>query len=1024
MGDDRSIIINGPYEEPRQHWPLGQGGSLKITQGRRKSQYIPSDESHGCEEISLVNQIRPLVKKWREEAMRGGGGVSRTTMDLLKYWRGKERSLPLFFAQLEAAETVIFLAEARADYLQGIDIPRDELSELARREGYKDFTRWCCKLATGGGKTTVMGMLAAWSILNKIAARGDSRYSDAVLVVCPNVTIRERLGELDPQRGNSSIYRSRDLVPPSMMPALSQGKVLAINWHLFETQSMGTERVVKIGKRTTVHETIHIGGKNQNARGKKYMTLENFIEKEKVGMFKVISKKSDKNGVLTSVVISGEKYMETDNAMIRRVLGREFGGKRNMLVMNDEAHHAYRIRHEDGNERGEQVGDEEFADEYYREATVWVEGLDKIHKLRGILRCLDFSATPYFLGRAGENSGKIFPWTVSDFGLSDAIESGLVKAPQFPVRMKNGGNSYHYLWDWILQKLTPRERGGKKSDVKPHAVLKYAHTALTLMVEDWERTRKEWEKKKDEARPPVLIIVCKNVKLAKVIYEWITGHGNVGGVKPSDIKSLHNHSCTFNGSYRPQNTIRVDSKVSNEIESGNVKGDEKKWMRFVLGTIGKRNWPEDDQNRPIYPPEFEALADKLCRPKTPPGRDVRCIVSVSMLTEGWDCSTVTHIVGLRPFMSQLLCEQVVGRGLRRASYEINEKTCMFGEEFSTVFGVPFEVPIKGEGTQNLPVKIRRNHVYTVKERHKHAMSFPLVEGYRSDIHMSLRVNWPDIPLMTISDADIPNKADVKPGIMGVKYLRASSGPGKTIELNLEEFRRRTRLQEGQFDLASDLVSHITSNDEYCIPAPYIFRQILLIVRRYFAEKVKVNPPCQIVDAFLSPRYQKIQADLINAFRPGKSGSPIVPVYEDGEVGGTDNVECFTSREIFPVSKSHINAVVMDSKMEGRAAYLLDQHPKVKSFVKNDLLERVLAIPYMADDGEHEYRPDFIVRLLNGLNLILETKGYDDTNMEQKSAGASRWVDAVNADNRHGQWRYKLVRNAEQIPQIIDKLNAE
>lgn len=1015
MSNDDHIIINNPYKEPRQHWLLDRSGPSKIAEGRRESRYGLGGENSGFEEITLVNQIRPLVKKWREEAMRGGGGVTRTTMELLNYWHRKGRRHPLFFAQLEAAETVIFLAEARPDYRQGIRIPLDELGESARRAGHKEFVRWCCKLATGGGKTTVMGMLAAWSILNKIDAHRDSRYSDAVLVICPNVTIRERLGELDPHRGGSSIYRSRDLVPPDKMPLLSQGKVLAINWHVFDLQSASAERVVKTGKRMAVTRTIRIGDKDQSARGKKYMTMESFLEKERIGLFKVLSKKTDKTGALVSAVIEDEKYVETDNAMVKRVLGREFGDKRNILVMNDEAHHAYRIREDiDG---GDVLDDDEFFREYCREATVWVEGLDRIHKSRGICRCFDFSATPYFLGGAGkENLGKIFPWTVSDFGLSDAIESGLVKVPQFSVRMNGDRSSYYDLWNWILPKLTSRERGGKRSDVKPEAVLKHAHAPLTLMLQDWERTRKKWEKD-GEIRPPVLIIVCKNIKLAKVVYEWITGEMDGDEPTPSEITSLHNTND------RPDNTIRVDSKVSDEIESGNAKKDDVKWMRFVLDTVGKAAWPKDDQGRSIYPPEFEKLADKMNRSKKyPPGRNVRCVVSVSMLTEGWDCSTVTHIVGLRPFMSQLLCEQVVGRGLRRANYIIDDASGMFGEEISTVYGVPFDVPSKGIVKQKIVPVREQSRIHAMKERGEYALSFPRVDGYRNEIRRRLDANFSAIPEVTIDGSEIPNKDFVSPDIMDAAFPRTPHGPGKQRELNLDEFRRSMRLQKGQFLLAANLSRHLDNDKECCIPPAQRFWQIFLIVRRYFKEKVKVNHHCHIADAFLSPRYPRIRVDLINSIRPGEGECPEVPRYDSRESGDTGEIDFITRREIFPVEKSHVNAVAMDSKMEGRAADLLNRHPRVKSFVKNEGLE--FYIPYMADDGAHDYRPDFIVRLLNGMNLILETKGYDDSNVDQKSAGAIRWVDAVNADRRHGRWHYKLVRNTEQIPKIIDKLNGE
>ncbi|NJK42709.1 MAG: DEAD/DEAH box helicase family protein, partial [Aquincola sp.] len=170
------------------------------------------------------------------------------TLELMAWWQREGRPVPLFYAQREAALTAIFLAEARADFLQGINVPLDEPSDELKAQGFKAFRRHACKMATGTGKTTVMAMLAAWSILNKVANRGDRRFSDAVLVVCPNVTIRSRLAELDPGLGEASLYRTRDLVPERLMPDLKQGRVLVLNWHVFEKQStQGGNRVVRAG---------------------------------------------------------------------------------------------------------------------------------------------------------------------------------------------------------------------------------------------------------------------------------------------------------------------------------------------------------------------------------------------------------------------------------------------------------------------------------------------------------------------------------------------------------------------------------------------------------------------------------------------------------------------------------------------------------------------------------------------------------------------------------------------------------
>jgi type III restriction enzyme len=324
----------------------------------------------------------------------------------------------------EAAETVIFLTEARADFRQGLEIPRDEPSDEAKAHGFSGFVRCACKIATGAGKTTVMGLLAAWSILNKVNNRGDKRFSDVVLIVCPNVTIRERLRELDPDQGEASLYRTRDLVPGHLLPQLTQGKVIITNWHVLEPQSPRTAgdggKVVKAGVQVLTTETIRIGDKNDTKRGTRWLTRETLFQQLANGLIEVVEGNPEKDGALK---VRSIRYVESDTSLVNRVL-HEAHGKQNILVFNDEAHHAYRVkveRPEDWEEMDESDREEWLSDK--TEATVWVDGLDRIHKLRGINFCVDLSATPYFLNRVGQDANRPFPWVVSDFGLIDAIES-------------------------------------------------------------------------------------------------------------------------------------------------------------------------------------------------------------------------------------------------------------------------------------------------------------------------------------------------------------------------------------------------------------------------------------------------------------------------------------------------------------------------------------------------------------------------------------------------------------------------
>ncbi|MEZ4478276.1 MAG: DEAD/DEAH box helicase family protein [Nitrospira sp.] len=1023
-------ILNSPFEEPKEHWHIVEGEEPETHPGRRPAMYyyrdpkVKPEKEYGtiagtAIELKLVNRIRAQVKKWRSE---GYPGVTRTTLELLQWWQREGRAQRLFFAQLDAVETVIFLNEARSDFRQGVEIPQEELSEGKRAQGYLGFRRYACKMATGSGKTTVMGMLAAWSILNKLNDRSDARFSDVVLVVCPNVTIKNRLRELNPELAEASLYRTRDLVPSHLIPLLTQGRVLITNWHVFEPQTIQTggvgARVTKAGIEVRTKETITIGSKTTTARGTRYLTLEDFERQVAAGLLTMLSEEREKDGSLKKVTVESRRYVESDTAFVNRILGREVGGKQNILVMNDEAHHAYRIVREERDEDEEDLfGEDEEAEDFFKEATVWVEGLDRIQKLRGINFCLDLSATPYFLGRVGQDTNRPFPWVVSDFSLIDAIESGLVKIPQLAVRDTTGKEipGYFNIWHWILPQLTPAERGGKKASPKPEAILKYAHHPIAMLGALWEKEREDWVANREDPRPPVFILVCKNTQIAKVLYEWLAEDKAPTGIPPVKIEGFKNNGRQF--------TIRVDSKVVRESDSGESKSDEVRWMRFTLDTVGKQAWPVDRVGRPIYPEGFKDLAEKLDRPDSPPGRDVRCIVSVGMLTEGWDCNTVTHIIGLRPFMSQLLCEQVVGRGLRRASYEVGTDDKLT-EEVAKVFGVPFEViPFKSSPQGQPKPRVKRFHVHALPGKAHYEIKFPRVEGYTQAIRNRVTVSWASVPSLVLEPGRIPPEVEVKGLHVNTKGKLSLSGPGRIDEVNLDEFRSRRRLQELVFDLAQTLTRSYVSQKDCRVSAHVLFPQLAAIIHQYLDKKVEVHPPANIKDLFLAPYYGWVVERLIEAIRPDTSQgeSPEIPRYETNRgPGSTADVDFWTSRDVREVRRSHLNYVVADTaQWEQSAAYYLDKHPNVDAFVKNSGLG--FAIPYLDNGQMHDYVPDFIVRLKDAQNhhLILEIKGFDPRE-NVKRAAAERWVSAVNADGAHGTWGYAIAKKIADIRPLLEE----
>jgi len=400
-------ILNSPFEEPFRYWDYREGQPV-LVEGRRPAGYYLKTRTRGpqtalLEEefvpLELVNEIRKRVKAWRENGYPGVTPISRR---LLKHWNDPERERKLFFCQREAAETLIWLTEAPPAERQGIVIPKDEPNDPeSLAKGYRALTRYAIKMATGSGKTVVMAMVIAWQVLNKLANPQDRRFSDAVLVVCPNLTIRERLQVLLPWH-SKNYYMRFDLVPPGMLERLQQGKFQITNWHLFQPKDDSRSR---------------------------------------------------------SVVKRGP---ESDTAFCRRVL-KGLGSKKNILVINDEAHHAYRPAQPLSPEELKRLRKEEREqlEEEFREATVWIRGLDKINAVRGVNFCADFSATPFYIKGTGHDEGEPFPWIVSDFGLVDAIECGIVKVPRVPVDDNTGAliPKYFRLWEWINRQLPASERG-------------------------------------------------------------------------------------------------------------------------------------------------------------------------------------------------------------------------------------------------------------------------------------------------------------------------------------------------------------------------------------------------------------------------------------------------------------------------------------------------------------------------------------------------------------------------------------
>ena len=881
--------------------------------------------------LPLVNRIRERIKKWRESNYQG---VTRTTSILLDYWnfenREEQNRKRLFFCQVEAAETIIWLTEASDAEKQGIEILRDTpVDAESASKNYDSLVRYCCKMATGSGKTIVMAMLIAWSVLNKIQNKQDKRFSDAVFVVAPNLTVKERLKVLLPS-DPKNYYEQFDLVPRLLFSILSQAKIDIVNWQALSEDLDPKRGVIKRGK-------------------------------------------------------------ESETAFAKRVL-KNLGDKKNILVINDEAHHAYRpALRELGSKQESLVSDEaaevsaserKEREEEAEEATVWVNALDKINLARKINFCLDMSATPFYIKGSGHAEGEPLPWLVSDFGLVDAIESGIVKIPRIPVDDNSGQPvpKYFRLWKEIMSKLPGAEREAPHRKAKPESVMREAEGALATLASQWEKTFKEFREKKYPV-PPAMIVVCANTDLAKLMFDEISK----GKVMP-ELENSEKH---------PNNTLHIDSRQLEEAEkqvepSKEMTAAEK--LREMVATVGK----------------LGELGEKI-----------RCVVSVAMLNEGWDAQNVTQILGLRAFGSQLLCEQVVGRGLRRTNYDD-----LSVPEYVDVYGIPFEViPVqKGSLKATLPVNVPTLVRALPDRKEKYEIRFPRVEGYVFDVKYKIRADIAKIPKMYIDPTKEPTEVASKDAVV-VKIGRPDRlGPGQVVLQNRNPFHTVHRLQSSVFEIAAEVTEKLGATSSRNI----LFPQVLEIVWQYIENRVTVKKDAVIEEVALRRYKDAIVSRLCDAIRPDTEAgeAPILPRIERYRAQGSSNEVMFrTVKDAHATEKSQVNYVVADSGWEHQYAYDFEKNANVLAYVKNDHLD--FTIPYEYEGVDRSYYPDFIIRLktVEGyvINVILEVKGFESEKDRAKRPAAERWVEAVNYNGNYGVWRYVICKGRTGADSALEKL---
>ena len=986
-------ILNSPYAYPSRHWELDDQGqpTQKIIETRRPAEFITPipkpkkrkssekqasivfDEGKGLSTqeqeynvTAIINAVRAQVDAWRQLPNPSDWQVTPETARLLQHWRHHKFNYTRpFFCQVEAVETAIWLTEAASNTKAG----KRFLEHLANAnsDANPGLTRLALKLATGAGKTTVMAMLIAWQTINAVRRPNSKKFTRGFLVVTPGLTIKDRLRVLQPNDPDS-YYASRELVPNDLLDEVRDAKIVITNYHAFKLR----ERL-----------ELSKGGRSLlQGRGEELQTLE------------------------------------TDGQMLQRVLP-DLMGMKNILVLNDEAHHCYREKPGAKADGEDLKGDEKKEAEKNNEAArLWISGLETVTRKLGVAQIIDLSATPFFLRGSGYAEGTLFPWTMSDFSLMDAIECGIVKLPRVPITDNIPGNDmpmFRNLWEHISAKM-PKKGRGKAENLDPLDLPTQLQTALEALYGHYEKTYTLWAKRKVPV-PPCFIIVCNNTSTSKLVYDYISGfqRKNEDGSSRlmfGRLPLFQNHDEHGNPLPRPR-TLLIDSE---QLESGEGLDDNFRSMaadeiahfrREIVERTGDQRQAEGLTDQDLLREVMNTVGkrDRL-------GADIRCVVSVSMLTEGWDANTVTHVLGVRAFGTQLLCEQVIGRALRRQSYELNNDN-QFNVEYADVLGIPFDFNAKPVIAPPQPPR-ETIHVKAVRpDRDALEITFPRVEGYHVELpeeRLTARFNEDSILELT-------------PDLVGATETRNSGIIGESVDLNL--------IHTGDVrpsQVVYELTSHFLMTrwrDANGDPQLHLFGQLKRVVKQWLDEKYLVckggTYPAQLKYKMLAEMAcQKIMAGITREFMGKKPIKAVLDAYNP--TVSTRHVKFNTSKPSrweTDARRCHINWVILDSDWEAEFCRVAEAHPKVRAYVKNHNLG--LEVPYRYGSETRRYLPDFIVLVDDGrgdqdlLHLIVEIKGYRREDAKEKKATMDTyWVPGVNNLGSYGRWAFAEFTEVYQI----------
>jgi len=976
-------ILNSPYEIPARHWELDAQGqpTQQILEQRRRAEYITPipkpkkrkastkqdemvfDEGKGLstkkqqyDPTPIINELRHYVDQWRALPNPNQWQVTPETVRLLQHWRHHAfGGIRPFFCQVEAVETAIWLTEVAHQSANGKRI-LDHL-DSANKAYNPELMRLALKLATGAGKTTVMAMLIAWQTINAVRRPTSGRFTRGFLVVTPGLTIKDRLRVLQPNDPDS-YYKDRELVPNDMLDDVHRAKIVITNFHVFKLR----ERI-----------ELSAGGRALlQGRGQELATLE------------------------------------TEGQMLQRAMP-DLMGMKNILVLNDEAHHCYRAKPKDNDDEDLKGDERKEAEKNNEAARLWISGLETVKRKLGIVRVMDLSATPFFLRGSGEGEGTLFPWTMSDFSLMDAIECGIVKLPRVPVAENIPGDEmpmYRNLWENVRTKM-PKKGRGHNDELDPLKLPTQLQTALQALYGHYEKTFKLWQESGIRV-PPCFIIVCQNTAISKLVYDYISGFNRTNEDGTTTLENgrlalFRNFDETTGNALAKPNTLLIDSE---QLEAGDaldtgfraMAADEiNRFRREIIERTGDARAADNLTDQELLREVMNTVgkAGQL-------GGAIRCVVSVSMLTEGWDANTVTHVLGIRAFGTQLLCEQVIGRALRRQSYDLNDEG-LFNVEYADVFGIPFDFTAKPVVAPPQPPRETVQVKAVRPDRDALEICFPRVEGYR--------VELPEERLQAKFNED--SILELSPELVGPSITRNSGIIGEGVDLSLKHLADMR---------PSTVLFHVTQRLLYTKwrdpgeePKLYLFGQLKRITKQWLDTclvcKGDTYPALLMYQELADMACSRITAGITKHFEQSRPIKALLDPYNPA--GSTAHVRFNTSRPArWETSARHcqVNWVVLDSDWEAEFCRVAESHPKVRAYVKNHNLG--LEVPYRYGSEMRKYLPDFIVLVDDGhgendlLHLIVEIKGYRREDAKEKKATMETyWIPGVNQLGSYGRWAF-------------------